>query len=120
MPKPVRTTEEGRSKTDYAHPPSGTAPAKAAGTYTGTFESDYYGRAQVVAGKDGTLTLELGPKPQSYRLTHYDGDTFSFRTVGENAVGLTGVTFTPDGQSFTVEYLNTEGLGTFTRTGSTS
>ncbi|MFF0204316.1 serine hydrolase [Streptomyces sp. NPDC005017] len=111
--------DAGRSKTDYAHPPSGAEPAKPSGTYTGTFRSDYYGPAQVVAGTDGTLTLRLGPKPQSYRLTHYDGDTFSFRTAGENAVGLTGVTFTPDGKSFTVEYLNAEGLGTFTRTSST-
>jgi CubicO group peptidase (beta-lactamase class C family) len=113
-------TEAGRSKTDYAHPPSDAAPAKAADAYTGTYESDYYGRARVVAGDDGTLTLRLGPKPQPYRLTHYDGDTFSFPTAGENAVGLTGVTFAPDGKSFTVEYLDAEGLGTFTRTGAAS
>ncbi|WP_328876058.1 serine hydrolase [Streptomyces sp. NBC_00287] len=112
--------DAGRSKTDYAHPPSDAAPAKAADTYTGTFESDYYGRAQVVADEDGALTLRLGPKPQTYRLTHYDGDTFSFPTAGENAVGLTGVTFTPDQKSFTVEYLDTNGLGTFTRTGGAS
>ncbi|MER7535744.1 serine hydrolase [Streptomyces sp. NPDC097704] len=108
-------TDALRSKTDYAHPPSGAAPAQAADTYAGTFENSYYGRAKVVAGTDGTLTLQLGPKPQSYRLTHYDGNTFSFQTAGENAVGPTGVTFTPDGKSFTVEYLNHEGLGTFTR-----
>ncbi|MFF0477568.1 serine hydrolase [Streptomyces sp. NPDC004284] len=108
----------GVSKTDYAHPPSGAAPAKAADTYAGTYDSPYYGRAEVVAGADGALTLRLGPKPRSYPLTHYAGDTFSFPTAGENAVGLTGVAFTPDGKSFTVEYLNAEGLGTFTRTGS--
>ncbi|MEU1225657.1 serine hydrolase [Streptomyces sp. NPDC005828] len=108
-------TDALRSKTDYAHPPAGAAPAQAADVYAGTFENSSYGRAKVVAGTDGTLTLQLGPKPQSYRLTHYDGNTFSFQTAGENAVGLTGVTFTPDGKSFTVEYLNHEGLGTFTR-----
>ncbi|CAL9669951.1 D-aminopeptidase [Streptomyces sp. enrichment culture] len=112
--------EAGRSRTDYAHPPSDAAPAKAADTYTGTYESEYYGRAQVVAGADGTLTLRLGPEPQTYRLTHYDGDTFSFPTAGENAVGLTGVTFAPDGKSVTVEYLDAEGLGTFTRTDAAS
>ncbi|XUM01817.1 serine hydrolase [Streptomyces venezuelae ATCC 10712] len=109
--------DEGRSKTDFAHPPSGAAPARPADAYTGTYDSAYYGRAKIVAGADGALTLQLGPKPQSYRLTHYDGDTFSFPTAGENAVGPTGVTFAPDGKSFTVEYLNTEGLGTFTRAG---
>jgi hypothetical protein len=107
--------DAGRSKTDYAHPPSDAPAAKDPGTYAGTYHSDYYGRAEVVTGADGTLTLRLGPKPQSYRLTHYSGDTFSFQTAGENAVGRTGVTFTPDGKSFTVEYLDQEGLGTFTR-----
>ncbi|MFH8933865.1 serine hydrolase [Streptomyces griseosporeus] len=109
-----------RSKTDYAHPPSDAPAAKDPGTYAGTYHSDYYGRAEVVAGADGTLTLRLGPKPQSYRLTHYSGDTFSFQTAGENAVGRTGVTFAPDGKSFKVEYLDKEGLGTFTRGDGTS
>ncbi|MEU6974661.1 MULTISPECIES: serine hydrolase [unclassified Streptomyces] len=108
-------TDALRSDTDYAHPPSGAAPANAADTYAGTYRNSYYGPAEVVAATDGTLTLRLGPKPQSYRLTHYDGDTFSFETAGENAIGPTGVTFTPDGTSFTVEYLDHEGLGTFTR-----
>ncbi|MFD5326591.1 serine hydrolase [Streptomyces sp. NPDC127092] len=107
--------DAGRSKTDYARPPSDATPAKAAATYAGTYANAYYGRAEVTAAADGTLTLRLGPEPQTYPLTHYDGDTFSFETRGENAVGRTGVTFTPDGRSFTVEYLNTEGLGTFTR-----
>ncbi|MFF8610555.1 serine hydrolase [Streptomyces sp. NPDC015346] len=112
--------DAGRSTTDYARPPSDAAPAKAADTYTGTYDNAYYGKASVTAGQDGVLTLRLGPKPQTYRLTHYDGDTFSFRTAGENAVGLTGVTFSPDGKSLRVEYLDTEGLGTFTRSGAAS
>ncbi|MFD4373409.1 serine hydrolase [Streptomyces sp. NPDC058486] len=107
--------DEGRSDTDYARPPSGAEPAQDADAYAGTYTSDYYGRAEVVAGEDGALTLRLGPEPQAYRLTHYDGDVFSFETRGENAVGRTGVTFTGDGKTFTVEYLNGEGLGTFTR-----
>ncbi|MFF6885318.1 serine hydrolase [Streptomyces sp. NPDC012421] len=106
--------EAGRSETDYARPPAGAAPAKDADAYTGTYTNDYYGRAQV-AEEDGGLVLRLGPEPQTYRLTPYDGDVFSFETRGENAVGRTGVTFAEDGQSFTVEYLDGEGLGTFTR-----
>lgn len=107
--------DEARSETDYAQPPSAASPARAADTYTGVYDNAYYGRAEVVVGADGVLTLRLGPEPRSFPLTHYDGDTFSFETTGENAVGRTGVTFTPDGKSFTVEYLDTRGLGTFTR-----
>ncbi|MEV7277003.1 serine hydrolase [Streptomyces sp. NPDC093111] len=107
--------DAGRSKTDYTHPPTGAAPGQPPATYKGTYRNAYYGPAEIVTAPDGTLTLQLGPKPQSYRLTHYAGDTYSFETAGENAVGRTGVTFTPDGKSFTVEYLDGEGLGTFSR-----
>ncbi|MFD7323142.1 serine hydrolase [Streptomyces sp. NPDC059875] len=107
--------DEGRSKTDYAHPPSDATPAKDADAYVGTYSSDYYGALKVTAGEGGQLTLALGPKPETYRLTHYDGDTFSFETRGENAVGRTGVTFSADGKTVRVEYLDGTGLGTFTR-----
>ncbi|MFC8508567.1 serine hydrolase [Streptomyces sp. NPDC057411] len=107
--------DEAVSKTDYAHPPADATPAKAPATYTGTYRNAYYGPAEITAAANGTLTLHLGPKPQAYPLTHYSGDTYSFETAGENAVGRTGVTFKPDGKSFTVEYLDGEGLGTFTR-----
>ncbi len=103
-----------RSPTDYAKKPADAAPAKADSAYTGTYTNAYYGRL-TVAEEGGGLVLRLGPEPQSYRLTHYAGNTFSFPTRGENAVGLTGVTFSPDGKTVRVEYLDQEGLGTFTR-----
>ncbi|WP_406059867.1 serine hydrolase [Streptomyces sp. NBC_01077] len=109
--------DAGRSPTNYAKPPGDAASAKANSAYTGTYTSDYYGELTVAGGGDGGLVLRLGPEPQSYRLTHYDGDTFGFPTRGENAVGLTGVTFSPDGKTVRVEYLDQEGLGTFTRGG---
>jgi hypothetical protein len=62
---------------------------------------------------DGT-----GPKPITFPLAHYDGDVFSYQTVGENAVGLSGVTFTGSGGragSVRVENLDHTGLGTFKR-----
>lgn len=104
----------GRSPTDYARSPAGgTKPAKADTAYTGTYDNPYYGRATVTAEPGGGLTLSLGPGPQRYPLTHYDGDTFSFETAGENAVGRTGVFFT-DG-ALRVEYLDANHQGTFTR-----
>ncbi|MEV4333202.1 serine hydrolase [Streptomyces sp. NPDC049597] len=107
-----------RSPTDYTKPPPGAADAKADGAYTGTYRNDYYGPLTVTAD-NGALSLHLGPKPMRFVLTHYSGDTFSFETVGENALGRTGVTFTvgDDGRAsrVKVESLDQNGLGTFTR-----
>ncbi|WP_251022188.1 serine hydrolase [Streptomyces sp. ISL-10] len=109
---------EGRSPTDYTKPPGDASAAKADDAYTGTYRNDYYGPLTVTAD-NGELSLNLGPKPMRFVLTHYDGDTFSFETVGENAVGRTGVTFTVgDGDKASevrVERLDENGLGTFTR-----
>ncbi|MFI2435820.1 serine hydrolase [Streptomyces sp. NPDC018693] len=113
-----KSTEGDRSPVDYDKPPPSPAPAKANSSYTGTYANDYYGPLTVSAQGDD-LTMELGPKKQRFPLRHYDGDTFSFRTTGENAVGLSGVTFTvgSDGRAekVRVESLDTTGLGTFTR-----
>ncbi|MEU8433144.1 serine hydrolase [Streptomyces sp. NPDC029216] len=105
--------EGHRSRTDYAHPPAAAEPAREAGTYTGTYRNPFYGPLTVTADAKGALTLSLGPKPLRFPLTHYDGDTFSFETAGENAVGRTGVFFS-DG-TVRIEYLDAEHLGTFTR-----
>ncbi|MFG2974335.1 serine hydrolase [Streptomyces sp. NPDC048331] len=103
----------GASTTDYAHPPKGAQPAQDSAAYIGTYDNPYYGKATVTADDKGALTLALGPKPLRFPLTHYDGDTFSFVTQGENAVGRTGVIFA-DG-TLRVEYLDAEHLGTFTQ-----
>ncbi|MFG2488333.1 serine hydrolase [Streptomyces virginiae] len=103
----------GGSTTDYAHPPKGAQPAQDSAAYTGTYDNPYYGKATVTADDKGALTLALGPKPLRFPLTHYDGDTFSFVTTGENAIGRTGVIFT-DG-TLRVEYLDADHLGTFTQ-----
>lgn len=104
---------QGASTTDYAKPPADARPARDSAAYTGTYDNPYYGKATVTADDNGALTLALGPKPLRFPLTHYDGDTFSFVTAGENAVGRTGVIFA-DG-TLRIEYLDTEHLGTFTR-----
>ncbi|MFF3322162.1 serine hydrolase [Streptomyces sp. NPDC002889] len=110
--------QAARSPTDYAKPSLAPAPARPDDTYVGTYRNDYYGPLRVTAA-DGVLTMHLGPDTMRFRLTHYDGDTFSFRTVGENAAGLFGVTFTGDvdgkAAKVRVESLDRNGLGTFTR-----
>ncbi|MET9700422.1 serine hydrolase [Streptomyces sp. NPDC006529] len=111
--------DAARSSTDYVHPPAGAKPARADTAYTGTYDNPYFGRLTVSAAPGSRagegLTLSLGPRPQRFPLTHYDGDTFSFETTGENAVGRTGVTFA-DG-TVRIEYLDAGPghLGTFTR-----
>ena len=61
----------------------------------------------------------LGPRPTAFPLRHYTGDVFSYRTQGENAVGLSGVTFArarkAPASTVTVENLDHTGLGSFTR-----
>ncbi|MFI8103084.1 serine hydrolase [Streptomyces sp. NPDC086023] len=104
---------QGGSDTDYTKPPANAKPARPDSAYTGRYTNPFYGRATVTAGRDGKLVLHLGPEPQNYPLTHYDGNTFSFQTAGENAVGRTGVFFTDGGMR--VEYLDENGLGTFRR-----
>ncbi|WP_030326784.1 serine hydrolase [Streptomyces sp. NRRL B-3229] len=113
-----QTLQGERSKVDYSKPPASPAPARANSAYTGTYANEYYGPLTVIA-QGNKLTMQLGPKKQRFVLTHYDGDTFSYRTTGENAVGLSGVTFTVGSggraDKVRVENLNTTGLGTFTR-----
>ena len=63
----------------------------------------------------------MGPQgaPTTFALTHFDGDIFSFETIGENANGLAGAIFTvgDDGKASKVvlDYYDRTGLGTFVR-----
>jgi len=110
--------QEGRSPTDYSKPPAHPVPAGPQSAYIGAYENGYYGRLMVRAGSGG-LVMRLGPRPSAFALGHYSGEVFSYRTQGENAVGLSGVTFVRQGRgparSVTVENLDHTGLGTFTR-----
>ena len=80
--------------------------------------NDFFGDIAIVE-KDGGLAIVEGPKKLTFPLKHYDRDTFTYETAGENAVGRSGVTFTigPDGQAtqVVVENLNVHGEGTFKR-----
>jgi CubicO group peptidase (beta-lactamase class C family) len=108
----------GHSKTDYSRPPANAAPTRSLSAYTGTYANPYYG-PMTVATSGNSLVMRLGPKPMRFTLHHYKGNTFSYRTTGENAVGLSGVTFTKGSSGtftkVTVEHLNDNGLGTFTK-----
>jgi CubicO group peptidase (beta-lactamase class C family) len=100
-------------------PPEFPAPARSPEAYIGTYANDYYGPLEVADEGEGRLAMSLGPEPQVLVLTHWDGDRFSYEPVGENAVGISEVSFEIGGDgratSVTVEHLDAEGLGTFTR-----
>jgi hypothetical protein len=75
----------------------------------------------VVAEDNGGLAMAMGPagRPTRFGLTHFDGDTFSFETVGENANGLAGAIFAAGAggraSDVRLDYYDRTGLGTFTR-----
>jgi CubicO group peptidase (beta-lactamase class C family) len=103
---------------DYAKQPTDFSPALASAAYIGRYESDVYGPIEIVA-KDAALALKLGPKPEEYALRHVTRDVFAYQPVGENAYGPSAVTFAvgADGRaaSVTIENLDTDGQGRFTR-----
>ena len=103
---------------DYSKPPTSPAPALKNTAYLGIYANDFFGDIAIVE-KDGGLAIVEGPKKLTFPLKHYDRDTFTYETIGENAVGQSGVTFTigPDGQAtqVVVENLNVHGEGTFKR-----
>jgi hypothetical protein len=95
-------------------PPANPAPARLLTDYLGVYASDYWGPA-VVTQNNGQLELALGPKNQTFPLTHWDGDSFTFSITDENAPPGTISKVTFAGDTLNVEYYDTDKLGTFTR-----
>jgi hypothetical protein len=99
---------------DYTKAPASPAAALKPEAYAGTYRNDFFGEISV-SEQQGALAMIIGPRKKSFPLQHYDRDTFTYQTEEENAVGLSGVTFTigPDGKAteMTVENLNIRGEG---------
>ena len=100
--------------------PAQPKPPQALTAYTGTYDNAYYGPL-TVSEVGGKLQMTLGPpaKPTTFPLTAYDGDTFAFQSIGENAAGTSGAVFLlgADGRAAAVAltFYDQRGLGTFTR-----
>ncbi len=105
---------------DYTRLPSDPQPPRALDRYAGTYRNSYYGPLTVSAAGDN-LSMTLGPEaaPTTFALSPFDGDTFSFQTIGENANGLAGAIFTLDedgpASSVVLDFYDVNGLGTFAR-----
>ena len=103
---------------DYTKPPAAPSPALPAAAYIGSYRSDLFGDARVTA-TGSALTLALGPKQAAFPLRHFSRDVFTYQPDGENAAGLSAVTFTVGaGQTatgVTIENLDVNGQGDFVR-----
>ncbi len=105
---------------DYTKVPEQPAPARPNNAYTGTYDNSYYGPLTVTE-QDGALAMRLGPSdtPTAFALTHFDGDTFGFESIGERANGPAGAIFASDAgevaPSVRLDFYDREGLGTFVR-----
>ncbi len=110
--------EERAFMRDYSYPPLSPAPARGDEAYCGTYSNPYFGTLRVTAGPAG-LTIWLGPRPEAFALTHWDGDLFVFETTGENALGLSGAELIvgahDQAEGLVLERYNQEGLGVFRR-----
>ncbi|BBY34378.1 serine hydrolase [Mycolicibacter minnesotensis] len=95
-------------------PPARPAAAQPLSAYVGDYTNSYWGPVAVTEDH-GALEVALGPRHQQFRLTHYDGDTFTFTLQGENAPEgtISKATFTKD--AVALEYFDHDKLGRFTR-----
>ena len=105
---------------DYTDLPARPNPARNLTDYVGSYANSYYGPL-VVSAKGDALSMTMGPEaaPTTFALTHFDGNTFRFETIGENANGLAGAIFSAgkdDKPSKVVlDFYDRTGLGTFVR-----
>ncbi|HEY7051040.1 MAG TPA: serine hydrolase [Mycobacterium sp.] len=95
-------------------PPVAPAPARPLDEYVGEYANPYWGPAKI-SQVNGVLQLTLGPRGDTFPLSHWDGDTFTFTLQNENAPPGTISKATFAGNNLTLEYYDHNKLGTFTR-----
>src|SRR5271156_524756 len=95
-------------------PPANPAAAAPLPSYAGTYANGYWGPAKVT-DTDGKLMLSLGPRGDSWPLTHWDGDVFTSSPAAENAPPATISKATFEGAELTLEYYDSGKMGTFVR-----
>jgi len=97
-----------------AKPPAHPAPSRPLPDYLGKYANSYWGPA-VVTEDHGALEVTLGPQQHRFRLSHFDGDTFTFALQGENAPPGTISKATFGRNALELEYFDQDKLGRFTR-----
>ena len=114
--KPLFAPDYGTA-VNYSKPPTPQSPPLSAAAYLGNYHSELFGTIVTDAG----LVLKLGPKQQSFALQHFARDVFKFTNrSAKMAYGPSAVTFTVGADQkatlVTIENLDTNGQGTFSRT----
>jgi CubicO group peptidase (beta-lactamase class C family) len=102
---------------DYSKltPPSSPAPGQALSAYVGTYRNAYYGTIDIFE-QNNALWLRLPAQGALYTLSHWDGDTFTYRFEAEQGIGTRAVAFNLSGTpQVTIDNLTLEGDGTFKR-----
>jgi hypothetical protein len=74
---------------NYSKTPADPKPARDLAAYAGHYGNSYYGPL-VISKKRNGLSMTMGPQtmPTTFALTHFDGDMFSFETVGDSPGAL--------------------------------
>lgn len=107
---------------DFSKPPSVKTPALAKAAYIGEYAEDFFGDISIIE-KNGGLAIVLGPNKLTIPMTHYDRDIYTYETVGENATGLSGISFLigKDGKAtqISIDNFNVHSPHLFTRKSST-
>lgn len=101
----------------YQTPPDTPLPAPETGLLVGTYHNDFYGELVITAEEEG-IFMTLGPNAARFPMSHWNGSTFTYQTVGEYGGITSGVFFTlgkDNASSVTLEVLNANKNGTFTR-----
>jgi CubicO group peptidase (beta-lactamase class C family) len=108
--------------TDYSTPPANPTPSLPLDAYAGTYQNDFFGDIEITV-ENGELVLHAGPDKMPFPMKHWDRDVFLYQPSGENAYGLSGVSFQigPDQSAagVLIEYFDIHGQGSFTKAPST-
>jgi hypothetical protein len=83
-------------------PPADPVPPANLRSYTGIYQNDYYGPADIQLHNSG-LVMKIGPQDQEFPLQHWNGDIFTYIPNGENAPdgSRAALTFTRNAAAFT-------------------
>ncbi len=103
---------------DYNAPPLGASPPAVLSAYVGAYQNDLYGPLSITQDAS-VLRLSVGKGRDSYALTHFSGNVFTFQPLGENAFGPSPLRFTigasGKAQSVLIDSFDTTGQGRFIR-----